>query len=545
MADAHGHDTHGSTPDNHGAAPAAAPITFESATKEVTSLFREISKPIVKDLLPLVITALVFAGPFLSRRSRPYMLQFLNWLRLKGVDGEAAIEQFWTYKVPRTLQIWFMLAAASVLFGLFAQPIAMLAVGGQMSLGAGIFLLLTSLFTLLVYLIGYATVMKTKGSPSKAEIHTAVNGTDADWEHFLERNGTPSDPKAALAVLFIMATFVAIAHSYFVASTQGDFLLVHVIGGAIATLTLIGAGLAFQVVTVMFAKLGWAGFMFLFRPVAAAGRKVLVGALLGVTDENENEVLGPPTDFSAVGHFITYGLSFGAIGAGHIACAMVLNSQELLLVSGLSLIGALCVFVGYAFNWPKFGLWSAILLGGAFVIRALWGLFYGNYWRTVGGMSVTHGGAYASAIVINLFVALLIGGVVYLLVWLFTRNRWLAFVPALLVLVAGAPWLVWNVKKVADPTLATPREQQGAAALEDAAQNTIARGGQAISNGVNRRSDAWVNPPAPQPTPTPPRQEHRRRRRLAASTCPVYTGPGPCNGACQDFVRHNPRQCGL
>jgi acyl-CoA reductase-like NAD-dependent aldehyde dehydrogenase len=33
------------------------------------------------------------------------------------------------------------------------------------------------------------------------------------------------------------------------------------------------------------------------------------------------------------------------------------------------------------------------------------------------------------------------------------------------------------------------------------------------------------------------------RRRTSRSTCVTYTGPGPCNGMCVDFVNANPAQC--
>lgn len=551
-----------------------APMTWEGALERILAVAAAAAGSLLGDWLPALIIVTLVLGPFLHPRTRPLAMGFLRWLHGRGVDVAAMLDRIYGYDVPTKLKSWLWTAIAAAALGWFAQMLGTVFMGRFSGIAVLFFTMATAIAGAL-FAGALVSIAKTRDVPNRRDIQRALANPQA-FNNFLQRFGTPSSPAFALGALFTGATLLGIAHGYYIAAAGPESVAFRVYGAAVGLGTAIGAGVAFQIVIYAITKLGAMAFAFFARPVVAVGREGLIAAVPGLTHDNADEVLGVATSFNGLVAYTPYVLAVGALGLAHVVMGMVFPVSVLLLLSGLTMIVVVGMYLGHAINSPWFGNVFAGGLSAFFVGGVVWSNGGKGYWTTLSGFSVLHGLAFMATLVAVCLIAAFVGwavrkaammcvpgtrfvsvgggpyreGAVAVAVpspWP-TRFGWMASVFALLLI---SPILFGWLNGVMHPRPPTPMERHAQERLAQASEHNIERTAEGLARRIERTADDFVNPPPAEynPPPSPPEEPRRRghRHRQAADSaaaCTRYSGSGPCSGMCQSYVRANPRRCG-
>jgi hypothetical protein len=580
-------------------------MTWESALQTIFATVVGAAGALLGDWLPALIIATLLLGPFMHPRTRPLAFGFLDWLRRRGIDTAAVLDRMYSYALPVRLKAWLITALVSAGLGWVAQLAATAILDGEFHGSAVLLFTLATALACGMFLGGLLSVMKTRQVPTSRDVRLAVTNPQG-FDAFLRTFGEPSSPMVGLVALFAGATLLGVAHGYYIAAAGANAIGFRVCGGAIGIMTMLGAGIAFQVIIYAITKFGALTLTFFARPVAAVGRAGLVLAIPGLTRDNEEAVLGAATSFEQLAGYVPYVLTIGALGLAHIGLGLAFGVPLMVVTSGLTLIVGIGLYLGHAFKSPALGATFSVLVGSVFTGGALWRTGADGYWRTMSNFGVLHGFAFLAAFVGCVLVAVLMGAFVR---WAFSmilpkgriigvahveaghgayraghvasehvihvpspwalRFGWLAAIAVMLLI---SPILFGWMRRVMYPAPPTPMEAHANERLNQANEHNIERTGEAIARTIERASDDLVprTPDERRRERLQQAQDHladdqneaaarrleeqgsrllgRRhsghgRRRTSRSTCVTYTGPGPCNGMCVDFVNANPAQC--
>ncbi len=524
-------------------APARA-MTWQDVVQKVLGIVVTAATAILGDWVLALIIASAVLGPFIYPRSRPVAIATLRWLKASGVNGVELLERMYGYTVPTKLKSWIDIAIAVTTGGFVLQVAGSGFLGAAIGIAPVVFLALVTLASLIALIMVRRTIQTANGAPTKAEIRRSLE-SEAGLDHFIATFGHPTDPMPSLLTLFCVATFLGIGHAYFVGAVAGPALFARVYGVFIGVLTMAGTGLAFQVLFTLIAKLGTATFIFLAKPTIGVARVGFVAAAPGITPANQDKILGPPAEFGGILEGLSYLLLAGAFGLVHIVSALAFDAPQLAILSGLLLIATAALYLAKATNNPLVGIVFGAIVGGVFVLRALWTAVGSSYWTTLHALSFWQGVGYLLAVV----------AVVFVLTWLvgYARRRadelggyavypWFGLGAALLALLLVFPLMHSAVSSAANPAPPTAAELEAQRRIDEANEDSTAQMGVAQANLIRRNANRIVElttPSVQQPTivnqPAPaPRHRSRSARRSG----------GPCDGMPASFIRNNPRQCG-
>lgn len=530
------------------AAPAAnpaVPFSWEAVAQEFIGVFVAASKAVFLDAAPALISAAILIVPFLHSGTRPHAKQFLGWLHANGVDTVELLQDVYGYTVTSTVKRWLIAALLANPAGFVAQGFTTWITEGHVTFGAIFRFGMVLGIIQGVFFIAYLTVSTANGRPTKRETELAVQGTDGDWNKYLKKYGKLTSPLLGLVVLFMGATFVGMAHAYYVTSAVETTIAARVFGVMVGLLSMLGCGLAFQVIATFVTEIGLSTLFAMAKPVSGIVRTGVVFAVPGLTKENRDAILGPALELKGAAEKVTIALFVGAVGVAHLGLALGVSAPWLLIGTGVMLAWGCGLYIGHALRSEKTGETSGIVFTVLFLGMAFWVGYVEPFRVAMAPLGGKGALLFIAALLATLIAAAVVAMIFSVVVGIFTASHattypkidhWAsigsAALGAGLVLLLAFPLVTGAMKSSYAPTI----------------HRALDRAQRAAVSSIDHASERWVMPTLPAPAPTPPAanpapapaptprvdtgRHSRRHRQTRASN-------DPCEGLVGSFARLN------